>query len=134
MKTKRSPIPFTSSEHVAATRALRKAEAQLVLAEGKPGETEARRTLLHAQTWIGEAAATLLAPGMTRGARARGGSEGARFQVMRDLMRADLRVAQLEEALKWCGGSKDFAPGGTARKGWLEVRRLLGPVRVGSKP
>ncbi len=32
------------------------------------------------------------------------------------LLRA--RVAELEEALVWCGGSADFAPGGQARIGW----------------
>ncbi len=28
------------------------------------------------------------------------------------------RVKELEEALMWCSGSDDFAPGGKARTGW----------------
>jgi len=38
------------------------------------------------------------------------------------------RIAALEEenrllrdALRWCGGSSDFAPGGQARAGWEKV-------------
>lgn len=31
------------------------------------------------------------------------------------------RLQFLENALVWCGGSSDFAPGGKARKGWLKL-------------
>lgn len=31
------------------------------------------------------------------------------------------RVAVLEEALLWCGGSNDFHPGGIAHEGWRKV-------------
>ena len=30
-------------------------------------------------------------------------------------------VGKLVEALQWCSGSSDFAPGGKARKGWLKI-------------
>jgi hypothetical protein len=37
-----------------------------------------------------------------------------------------LRVAiQLAEAIEWCSGSKDFAPDGQARLGWIK-----GPVKA----
>jgi len=31
------------------------------------------------------------------------------------------RIAELETALVWCGGSSDFCPGGIAREGWMKV-------------
>lgn len=31
----------------------------------------------------------------------------------------------LLEALRWCSGSGDFAPGGKARRGWLRVCKPL---------
>ena len=30
----------------------------------------------------------------------------------------DDRITELLQALQWCGGSSDFAPGGKAHKGW----------------
>ena len=35
--------------------------------------------------------------------------------------KANARIAELEAALVWCGGSSDFCPGGIAREGWMKV-------------
>lgn len=31
------------------------------------------------------------------------------------------QVAKLRDALRWCGGSSDFAPGGKAHEGWTKI-------------
>lgn len=44
------------------------------------------------------------------------------------------RIAQLEDALIWCSGSNDFAPGGKAREGWERIcKPLLTPAPTGEK-
>lgn len=35
------------------------------------------------------------------------------------------RITALEEALRWCSGSADFAPGGRAALGWVRLCRPL---------
>lgn len=35
------------------------------------------------------------------------------------------RITELEEALRWCSGSADFAPGGKASAGWDKLCRPL---------
>ena len=34
-------------------------------------------------------------------------------------------VHELQDALIWCSGADDFAPGGKARAGWEKIRHLL---------
>ena len=41
-------------------------------------------------------------------------------------------VKDLRDALVWCGGSGDFAPGGQAREGWLKVAALMQPIEAES--
>ena len=91
-----------------------------------------RHRLLHAQAWLGEASAGLLSPGIPRPKGKTGEGRSAPL-VVRDLLRAELRIQVLEDALRWCGGSADFAPGGQAHKQWLNVSRLLGPERARAK-
>ncbi|HXD98234.1 MAG TPA: hypothetical protein VN646_16920 [Candidatus Acidoferrum sp.] len=38
-------------------------------------------------------------------------------------------IAALYEALEWCGGSPDFAPGGQARAGWQRAVKPLMRLR-----
>jgi len=39
--------------------------------------------------------------------------------------RLSIENAKLREALIWCSGSADFAPGGQAREGWLKIQPLF---------
>ena len=127
-----SPFNLSNREYVAASRAVQRAHARVVLAQGNPEEAEAVRRLLHAQAWLGEASAGLLSPGIPRPKGKTGEGRSAPL-VVRDLLRAELRIQVLEDALRWCGGSADFAPGGQAHKQWLNVSRLLGPERARAK-
>lgn len=43
----------------------------------------------------------------------------------RELAESERIRFALLDALIWCGGSSDFAPGGKARRGWLR-----GPARI----
>ena len=40
----------------------------------------------------------------------------------------------LVEALLWCSGSQDFAPGGVAREGWLKLQPLIDQVKAQETP
>lgn len=44
--------------------------------------------------------------------------EMARGQLFNGML---TRIRDLQEALQWCGGSKDFVDGGQARQGWLKI-------------
>ncbi len=50
------------------------------------------------------------------------------------LFAPDERVSKLEEALQWCSGSGDFAPGGKARRGWVKLCQPLLRVRLDVRP
>jgi hypothetical protein len=44
-------------------------------------------------------------------------------------------ISKLREALFWCGGSSDFAPGGSARAGWeAKIVPLFTPVPAEREP
>ena len=43
----------------------------------------------------------------------------------RRVAEAEATIDKLYDALIWCSGSGDFAPGGKARKGWLKLAQPL---------
>lgn len=45
--------------------------------------------------------------------------------VMEQLLVRNAEIAAYREALQWCSGSADFAPGGKAREGWLRIAQPL---------
>lgn len=62
----------------------------------------------------------------------RGASEISDLTAERDALKE--RVKELEEALMWCSGSDDFAPGGKARTGWEMIVGNMLAKHEGEKP
>ena len=47
--------------------------------------------------------------------------EDAAHRFAKRVVELEAEVEKFREALIWCSGSSDFAPGGTARKGWVQI-------------